>query len=179
MSYPNARICVTPNCRRVATTTVAGIGEWCQTCFAMHFPAPSIYQTQLPNNLHANLPPSIYHPYANLNANVYPNMNAPLPPPIQIPRLPPRPALNGNINAPLPNQFVPMPPIQHFFRPVTERREILRREEERRKQIEQDRLNTEKLLDVTQNSIPPPSSILQSEQPVPRPSMILRSSSTS
>ena len=100
-------------------------------------------------------------------------MNAPWLPPIQIPKFPPQQALYQNISAPPPNQFFPTPPAQNFLRPVAERLEILRREEERRKQVEQDKLNTEKLLDVTENTNPPPSSILRSEPPIPRPSIVL------
>lgn len=86
MSSPNARICNTPNCRCLATKTVAGIGEWCQTCYSSYFPIPSIYQT------HSNLP-SIYH-FNNLRniriPQVPPSINIPgVPPPIQIPQMPP------------------------------------------------------------------------------------------
>ena len=56
---------------------------------------------------------------------------------------------------------------------VAERREILRREEEMRKKVEQDNRNTEKLLHVTENTNPPQSSILLSEPHVPLPSMVL------
>ena len=94
MSSPNVRICITPNCQRVAASNVAGIGQWCHACFSAHFLRPSIYQTQLPSNL------------------VYPNMDAPLPRPMQIPQLPPQLALNGNINTPLPNRSFPTPAPQ-------------------------------------------------------------------
>ena len=119
MSSPNARICNTPNCHRLATKSVAGLGEWCQTCYFLHFPIPSRYHTH-----NSNLP-SIYH-LNNLRniqiPQVPPPINIPgVPPPIQIPQMPPHiqipqvpQAANVNVN-PVPNYFIPTPPSQHFF----------------------------------------------------------------
>ena len=145
MTPRNARICIAPNCHRVAAATEAGTIQLCQPCFFAH---RSMSYQQLPPN----------------------PINVPCLPPM-IPQLPQQ-ALYQNIFAPPPNQFIPTPPTHHFFRPVDERREILRREEERREQVEQDKLNSEKLLDVTEDTDPPPSCILQLEPPAPRPYMI-------
>ena len=147
MTSRNARICIAPNCHHFAASTAAGTVQLCQPCFSAHRRMP----------------------YPQLHPNP---MNAPWLPPM-IPQLPPRQVLHQNIFAPPPNQFIPTPPAQHFFRPVAERLEILRREEERREQVEQDKLNSEKLLDATEITNPPPSCILQSESPAPRPYMML------
>lgn len=88
-----------------------------------------------------------------------PGLNLTLPP--RIPTMPP------SISTP------PPPPAldSTFFTPMPERREIIVRQEQERKKQEQDKLNSARLLDATENASPPPSPILESRH-TPRPPMM-------